>query len=98
MKSFRRCTKVDKYSRTGYNFSSLTSCDGYDSKRYIRQKIQMDENFPRHHMCEINNIVSCFTSFALNWWNDLYDQDEDPLTWEDMNCCMQNEFFLFFIL
>jgi hypothetical protein len=45
-------------------------------------------------MCEIRkikNVASCFT-YALDWWKDLCDYDEDPLTWKDMKHCMHNEF------
>jgi hypothetical protein len=38
------------------------------------------------------NVVSCFISCALDWWKDLCDYDEDPLTCKDMKCCMQNKF------
>jgi hypothetical protein len=56
----------------------------------------MDDFFAKHRMHEtrkIKNVVSCFTSYALDWWKYLCDYDEDPLTCKDMKCCMQNIFF-----
>jgi hypothetical protein len=51
-KSFGSHTIVDNHPRTCYILSRLPSYDGYGSKRYIRLKIQIDDFFAKHRVCE----------------------------------------------
>jgi len=81
--------------RLGYILPHLSSYNGFGADEYINWEINMDKFFTQYRMCDkrkIKNAASSLTSYALIWWKDLCDYEEDPQTWKNMKQYMRDEF------